>query len=805
MADDIEPTDPLNLAVPAEKPRLRKRALRLDPDDVVDGVLIRVEDAQDERQTQMTKRRERNAKVRGWTQREDPPWDGASNHHWPVMMANALRVKAGLFNAVTGIRPMMTPKVLRRDLKEAAEKANDLIDYQLFVEFDGEQAVTKYIDQFVDDPAVFSFQPWARDSNQTLYDVRVFPRPDRPLIEEVADLVSRLYPRIQELTAETEDGMTWSATYTDDDGHTTPVTIEVYDKDDDKIELCVHWTATVFDGPVMIVDDLEDIVVPMRGENPQPVTPQNPKGVPWIARLSRITLDELKRGQRDGIYDLLPDPEDDPEDVWGKLDAAASGRVPTDQTDDEDALKADKDRAAGIEPQRGAPRHDKQWLTLIQWFGGWDMNDDGLNEEVIFWVVRDARVVIRAKYLTELYPGSPPRRPFSHACYIPVPGQMYGICLHELQEGLHDFLHIMLNQMTDNGDLANRPFGFYRGSSGIKPETVQLWPGDLYPVDNPQQDVFFPSLPQRDQTFGFNMVALAKQFLDDVTQIGPIQKGQVPQGKASALRTLGTTMAILQQGAAMPEQVLRRLFGGLRQVWEQFHLLNTRFLKKRKQYLASGKLQEHEDPYREIADPQDIAIPVSWDWQPTLLNTNKGLVQQALQAIGMAVFNPLSFQLGTTGPEEYFNWQKDLIQAGSLDPLRYIKRPPGVVDGPKILAEEAILQIISGQPIPQNAGPAEPNPQEHLAKFQQWMQGDDFGLLLPAYRPLLMDWLGRVTMLMQQLAQAQAIAGAAQEFSTTLGNQGEGQGSQPTMGEPPGVQAETGSADELAGATLGSR
>src|SRR3990167_3101152 len=381
---------------------------------------------------------------------------------------------------------------------------------------------------------------------------------------------------------------------------------------------------------------------------------------------------------------------------------------------------------------------------------------------------------------------------------------MYGISLLELQEGLHDFLHVMLNQMTDNGDLANRPFGFYRASSGMKPEVVQLWPGDLYPIDNPQQDVFFPSLPQRDQTFGFNMVGLAKQFLDDVTQIGAIQKGQVPEGKASALRTLGTTMAILQQGSAMPEQVLRRLFAGLRQVWEQFHLLNTRFLKKRKQYLASGKLQEHEDPYREIADPQDIAIPIAWDWQPTLLNTNKGLVQQALQAIGMAVFNPLSFQLGTTGAEQYYNWQKDLIQAGTLDPLRYITKPPGVTDGPKLMAEEAIIQITSGQPIPANAGPQEPAP-EHLQKLQQWSQSDEFGMLQPHFVPLFTDWLSRVTEIIQQQMMAQQIAGAAQEFSNALGNSGSGQGSQPTMGEAPGMQAEQGSADELAVAQMGSR
>ena len=790
---DLTISDPLNLVSPESAkditPALRKRRMTIDAADVVQGVIKRVDDTIGERTMWLNKRMERYAKFRGWTQRESPPWEGSSNHHYPAMMANELRVEAGLFNAVTGIRPMMEPKV-RRDLREAAETANGLIDHQLFVEGDGEQFVQKYIAQFCKDPCVFSFQPWVKYSSR-LTDVRVLQQDDRPLIELMAEQIQALFPQVTELIAKNETGTHWTGTFLNEEGQTTDVDFTVWDKDEARLELMAVWDAVVFDGPVAIVDDLEDVVVPVRCENPQPVSPQNPKGAPWIARMSRITLDELRRGEKDGIYDLIS-PKD-----WKKLDTAAGGRVPTDGGDTDDAPKQQKDDAAGISP--GGPHdYDRQWLTLIQWFGGWDVDDDALQEEVIFWVIKEAEVLIRAKHLTELYPGMPPKRPLSHTCYIPVEGQIYGISLLEVMEGLHDFLHVMLNQMTDNGDLANRPFGFYRASSGMKPETIHLWPGDLYPIDNPMQDVHFPTLPHADQTFGFNMVGLAKQFMDDVTQIGPIQRGQVPEGKASALRTLGTTMAILQQGAAMPEQVLRRLFMGLRQVWEQFHLLNGRFLKKRKQYLAAGQLEEHEDPYREIKDPLDIAVPIAWDWQPTLLNTNKGLVQQALQAIGMAVFNPLSFQVGTVGPEQYYNWQSDLIKSATLDPTRYIKKPLGVTSGPKITAEEAVLAIMENQ-VP-NGMPLE-DPREHLANLQKFMASDNFGFLTALQAGLFRAYLQRVAQFIQQQMQAQQLAAAAGEFSNTLGNSGEGQGSQPSAGELPGMQTEAPSQDELAGAT----
>ena len=782
---DVMPTDSPEVLVAEPAPSPSARRMNLDTAEAVATIVRMVQDTIDERQSWLNKRLERYAKFRGWTQREAPPWDGAANHHFPIMMANELRVEAGLFNAVMGIRPMMTPKV-RRDLQDRADVANSLIDYQLFVEGRGEQFIQKYIAQFCKDPCVFSFHPWVRSSAR-LTDVRVLRPDDRPLLEFLDEAIQALYPGVRELVAISDRH--WTGTFTDDAARPIEVTFRVWDKKDE-LELVAEWEAIVFDGPVPLVDDLEDIVIPIRCDNPQPVTAHNPTGAPWIARLSRVTVNELRRGERDGIYDLITAGD------WDKIEGAAEGRAPTDGAKTDDAPKEQREQAGGVES--GGPHdYDRQWVTLIQWFGGWDVDNDKLQEEVIFWIVMGAEVLIRAKHLTELYPGVPPHRPFSHTCYIPVEGQIYGISLLEVMEGLHDLLHITLNQMTDNGQMASRPFGFYRASSGMKPEKIDLWPGDLYPLDNPQQDVHFPILPHADQTFGFNMVALTKQFLDDVTQIGPLQRGQVPTGKASALRTMGTTTALLQQGAAMPEQVLRRLFMGLLQMWEQFHLLNGRFLQKRKQYLATGQIEPHEDPYREIADPSQLAIPIAWDWQPTLLNTNKGLVQQALQAIGAAVFNPLSLQMGTFGPEQYYNWQSDVIKASTLEPQRYVKKPAGVTAGPKITAEEALLSIMENQmPV---GSPLE-EPAQHLAALQKFMASDQFGFLTSMQTGILRIYIEQVARMVQEAMRAQQLAAAAGEFSAMMGNQGAGQGSQPA-GELPALQTEAPSQDELAGAT----
>jgi hypothetical protein len=75
---------------------------------------------------------------------------------------------------------------------------------------------------------------------------------------------------------------------------------------------------------------------------------------------------------------------------------------------------------------------------------------------------------------------------------------------------------------------------------------------------------------------------------EKLTNIGDLQLGRVPQGKASALRTVAGMQTVLSQGDARPERVLRRFFIGLTQIWKIIHSHNQAFLPKNKQFLICG-------------------------------------------------------------------------------------------------------------------------------------------------------------------------------------------------------------------------
>lgn len=791
MADE-----PQGLAIPErpkgdkKKPRLRKRRLSIDADEAVEDVLQMVKDAQDERSDWMEQRLIRYGKLRGWKDdMGDSPW---SNVHVPVIAANSLRVKAGLFNAVLGIRPVMTPKVTQFALKDAAEQANQVIDHQVFVEADGEKQIDKIINSFVDEGTFVSHQRWVKDT-QTLHDVRVLPRPERPLIEAmVSEILPLVMPGAEEIIAKDADGYEWTAVIVEPDesgGTKRDVKVSVYDHpDESKIEVCLAWDATVFDGPSITVHDLEDVVVPMRSENPQAITAQNPFGAPWIARMIRVPIDEIRKRKDDGTYDLLSG--DDVDD----LDAVAIARTDADANTNEQAIKDEKDAKAGLTPGLA---DDADHVTVIEWYGPRQVNGDS-TDEVILTAIKETRQLARARYLTEMYPGVPVQRPFAHERFIPVSGEFYGIGLVELMEGLHDILHQLFNMNLDAGKLANMPFGFYRPSSGLKADKMEIEPGVMFPTDVPQQDVYFPTLPHADQSWSFNMIGLVTQLQERLVQMGAMQFGQVPQGKASALRTASTTFAILQQGSALPEQILRRLFSGLAQIWHQIHQMNAKYLPKGKQYLIVGRSMDQQDAYGVVDDPQKMAVPLMFDFTATLLNTNKGLVAQALTGLGGAIFNPMSFQFGTVTAENYYNWKKDLIQAQQLDPSRYITKPKGAPSGgQRFMFEEALLLIMQGR-LPEVA-PQEPI-EEHFQKAQAFMESDQFGVLTPGPLALFMEYTSRLKDALNQQMQEQQMQQTAAQFAASLQNQGQGTGAPMTMGQPPEMQAEQGTAEELAGA-----
>lgn len=691
----------------------------------------------DEREARL----QRYAKYRLWSNGTDWPWPGASDVAIPDMLQDSLRVQDTLVNAVMSQRPPVVSKANSKEDVKKQEKIDQLINSQIFVENPGEKMIGELAESFVNDPVCTVFTPWVREKRQVA-EVKIFPKipEDQKPRDYLFTIVRAEFPKAKNFD---EKGAGWDYTVTLASGDER--TVCFYTDEADKIEMVVKADAIVFDGPCPFVKDYDDVLFPARSKNLQPPGPSNPNGATYVILRDSPTVAELKRLKNSGFYDLPT------EDDMKKIEGAASTN--TTNANGMQESQTQKDRLSGANETPTQPKDGShKRLTRLTCFDTYDIDGDGFEEDVIFWVIEETKTLLKARLLSDLYPGNPPKRPLAGESFLPVGGRYAGMSLLEIMESMHDTIKVLVDQSVNGNDLALASPGFYRPSGGMNPEVLRIEPYTLSPLQNPQQDVTFPAIGnQQAMSTAMNMITVLGQWQDKLTMVTDHSLGQVAPGSSSALRTIGNMAMVSGQGEARPERILRRFFTILTEVWSQAHRLNQSFLPKDKQFRMVGVSMPGEDPYAKIASTEEITGNFQFDFDANVLNTSKASLQQALEKLMMTYVNPLMLQMGVVKPENIYRMARDYGKAYGQNVDGYLSAPTPTADQPQILAEEAIHQIMNMQMpvgVPLETGGV----QEHAQKLAEFMQSDNFGLLNEAQTALFGAYLNHVK---QQLAQDQ--------------------------------------------------
>ena len=762
----------------AKRKRPRSSSVTADKTLVAQRVVeFYTKDIQD-RAYDIEARLQRYAKMRMWKEPKIWPWSDASNAAVPDIMTAQLRMEDTLHNAVMSQRPAVVSKAFQKANKDKSAVVDNLLDYQFFVEAKGEKVIGEMASAFVGDGVVTVFVPWVREERE-IHEVKVLDKipDDSPPGEYFALQLMKIYPKAQIVNLD-EEGWRWRVMIDADE----VFVVDFYTLPDGKVEMDAAKVVAVFDGPRPIVDDYEDILHNARAANLQIPSPSNPKGSAHVIRVDYPTLDEIKRLVKSGYYDMLDkdgleklglaredtsenQAEEEQKDVMGGK--AYQGEVAT-------VTGADKDSKLA-----GRQVNDHKVLTRLMCFDIYDIDGDGVNEDVIWWVIKEEKLLLRARELTQVFPANPPRRPFAEGQFLEVRGRRSGIGLPEMMEGLHDLLDIIVNQTIDGGTITLLPPGFYRPTSNMVPAVMNYQPGELIPLSDPKNDVHFPMPSQQGVNFGFNMLSVLNQMEEKLTTVGDLQLGRVPQGKASALRTVRGMQTIMQQGDARPERILRRFFMCLTEVYAQMHELNQAFLPKGKQYRVAGMVRPGEDPYRSIEDPAMVQGRFQFDFIANAMNTSKEALQAALQELAAMYVTPIMIQLGITQADGIYQLARDYGKSWGQDPDRYLTPPSPEAMLPKMLAEEVISAIMAGD-LPE-VQPLEA-PEEHMAKLMDFAGKPEFGLLTPGqvdtFKVYLKTLQGHIAEQQKRMA-LMAAAGAG----------GQGVGQEGVPGPAPGPQA----------------
>lgn len=752
---------------PREKrTRQRRSRLNVKNEEIVDRVCKFASEDESRREEDIEMRNQRYAKYRMWTEGKDWPWPDSSDIALPDMMEACLRMQDTLHNAMMSQSPPLNAKDLMGSSPGKEEKIDRLIEYQFFSEQDGEGIVGTLAENFIVDGVWRTFTPWIKEERE-VHETLIFdPIPDdmEPSMYFEALLRQKYQQRPERIR--NKDGWDWRV---EEDGK--PLDISFYTRKDGRVEMSFSHMVIVYDGPRCLPISYERILYPPRCENLQIPSPSNPGGAPHVILIDFPTKSEISGRIKSGYYDLATkDDRDALEIVSRDWEHQESDRLKDDLRGQEGETEQGEDKS-----QNRVTRY-----TCFDLYEG---------QDVIWTVIKETKSLLRARYLTEMYPGIP-KRPIQEASCLPVAGRCEGISYLELMEGLHDAMKTILDQTIDGGTLLNAPFFFYRPHGTMKQEVMRLAPGEGYPLGDPSKDVFFPPWGNRDQTFGINMVTLLQQLQEKTTMVGDIQQGRVPPGRSSALRTIGGMALLVGQGESRPERILRRFFMGFTEIWQAFHRLNEHYLPEDKKIRIAGTLKPGEDPYQTISDRSEISGVMRFDFKANVLNTSKEALQQSLMQLGQVYFTELGFQAGTVDVEGFYRWKRDLGNAFGQDPDHYIKAPSPEAMMPRIYAEEAIQEIMhNGMP---EGAPAEPDGwMGHLNRLGEFAQGDAIGLLTPEQAQLFGVYAQKVQerVVAQQKQMAIAQAAANQQ-------QGGGQGGRPpeqppvNQGNPPVQQGE---------------
>lgn len=774
-----DPITPEEMFQPPPRPRRRLRSLTVDKTKIASRVVdFYTQDLQD-RSKDRERRIQRYAKFRMWSEEKSWPWQGSSNIGLPDMMEKSLRVQDTLHNAVMGSRPaVIGSKSVTKDSQGKEETIDKLIDFQMFVENDGETKIGDLIESYVNDGCFTCFTPWVKEKREVCERME-FKAPEDPatFFDELQALVDQMYPGNADLYPinapddEGANGWNWCVHPTQDEKVVVSFYTEDDDNDDpgDKLFAVVKKYVIVHDGPVPIPMDYDDVLYPAGVGNLQIPGPANPSGSPHVILRSSPTIDEVKRLAQSGYYDLLT-----PEDI-DKLQPIKSPRS--------DEMKKDAlDQMQGQNQTKIPDDRSQGTVTRLLCFDRYDLDGDGLAEDVVFWVLVEPNVVCRARYLSEEFPAKVPRRPLSEATFVPASGRREGISLLEIQEGIHDCMKMLYDITQDSGVLGALPVFFYRMAGALKPETLALFPGMGIPVGDPQRDVNFPNVANTNALgMLLNLISIVGTWGDRATMIGEFQLGRVPAGKSSALRTTGSVSMLQAQGDARPERILRRFFVGLTQLWANIHDLNCAFLPRDKQIRISGLKRPDEDPFLTIEGREKIDGVFRFEFKANAFNTDKGMMQQALMQVAGAYLSPLGIQAGIVTPDNIYALFRDLGKAFGLEVEKYLTTPTAEASMPLITAQDAITALMQGQ-MPYGK-PAE-GTQAHMEFLVQFTRTPEFGLLKP---PQVLAFTDYVKQLMERLMAEQAKQ-AMMEAAAQYQQGGQGQpanpGGAPTQNAP---------------------
>jgi hypothetical protein len=316
-----------------------------------------------------------------------------------------------------------------------------------------------------------------------------------------------------------------------------------------------------------------------------------------------------------------------------------------------------------------------------------DVDGSGITSDVVVWIHKQTREVLRATYLYRISPYG--RRPYYKIDFHKREGATYGVGIVELLYSLSKEIDAIHNIRMDIGILTSQPIGFYRPTAAMSEQKLPIEPGALIPLDNPQADVFFPNLGNR-TSFAFQEEASLMNMIERLSSINEITLGVI--GGQGATRTATGTRALVQETNANLDVFIRRMNEGWKGILEHTFMLLQQKIEPGFQFRLLG--DDGQNYWTTIKSREEIKGMYDFILEPNSSQSNRQMQIDIAQQVYQLTANPIDLQLGIVTPVERYEALKNLLQQfGVKDFSRFIRKPEG---GIRWTPEQLANLILSG-------------------------------------------------------------------------------------------------------------
>lgn len=322
-----------------------------------------------------------------------------------------------------------------------------------------------------------------------------------------------------------------------------------------------------------------------------------------------------------------------------------------------------------------------------------DVDGSGLNSDVVVWVHTRTYEVVRATYLRRINKAG--QRPFYKIDFHPRPGSDYGIGLLEMLHPLSKELDALHNIHVDNNLITTMPFGFFRPTGNMTEQIYDLEPGCLYPVDDPQRDVFFPNLGNR-MAFGIQQEQSIQTMVERLTGINDLSLG-VLSGAQGATRTATGARALLQEQSTSLDVYLRRFqWGWSGALAHLLHMLQQR-IPEGLSFRVTGKTGD--DYWGRIDMREQIGGEYDFELNANSESSNPEIQKEVALQVLQFTLNPLLIQTQVVTTGNIWDAAKNYMTSlGVKDFARFITKPQEYRH--TMTPEQEANRILRGQPVP---------------------------------------------------------------------------------------------------------